>query len=306
MLPIYFAPLQGYTDSAYRNAHYEIFGGIERYYTPFIRIERGGLRPKDIRDSLPENDTTGRLVPQIIVKDVNEFSFLVDKLQEMGHKQIDVNMGCPFPLQTNKGRGAGILSYPDKVIDLLNAINVREDIDFSLKMRLGNENPIEVFNLIPILNDTRLTHVTLHPRIGKQQYKGEINFEEFGHFIDKCNHNIIYNGDILSVDDIKRIEAKYPQLKGIMIGRGLLMCPSLALEYMESLEFSEEKRLQDVKKLHNKLIEYYSDYLQGESHLLMKMKTFWEYLEGLIGYKKYKAIKKSISMAKYNSIIATI
>lgn len=306
MLPIYFAPLQGYTDSVYRNVHCEIFGGIEEYYTPFIRIERGGVRPKDIRESLPENDTTGRLVPQIIVKDVNEFSFLVDELQKMGHKRIDVNMGCPFPLQTHKGRGVGILFHPDKVVDVLNAINMRDEIAFSIKMRLGNENPIEVFNLISALNDTRLTHITMHPRIGKQQYKGDINFEEFSKFTDKCNHNIIYNGDILSVDDIKRIEVDYPQLKGIMIGRGLLMRPSLALEYMESLEFSEEKRLQDVKKLYNKLFEYYSDSLQGEAHLLMKMKTFWEYLEGLIGHKKYKAIKKSISMAKYNSIIATI
>ena len=80
MLPIHFAPLQGYTDNAYRNVHDAIFGGVEAYYTPFIRIERGELRKKDIREALPENDETGKLVPQIIVRDAEEFYFLVEKL----------------------------------------------------------------------------------------------------------------------------------------------------------------------------------------------------------------------------------
>lgn len=41
ILPIYFAPLQGYTEAVYRNAHAAIFGGIKSYYTPFLRFERG-------------------------------------------------------------------------------------------------------------------------------------------------------------------------------------------------------------------------------------------------------------------------
>ena len=35
ILPIHFAPLQGYTDAFYRNAHAACFGGIDSYYTPF-------------------------------------------------------------------------------------------------------------------------------------------------------------------------------------------------------------------------------------------------------------------------------
>ena len=32
-LPIHFAPLQGYTEAFYRNAHAAVFGGIDTYYT---------------------------------------------------------------------------------------------------------------------------------------------------------------------------------------------------------------------------------------------------------------------------------
>ena len=43
-LPIHFAPLQGYTDVIYRNAHAACFGGIDAYYTPFVRLEKGTFR----------------------------------------------------------------------------------------------------------------------------------------------------------------------------------------------------------------------------------------------------------------------
>ena len=46
MAVIHFAPLQGYTDSVYREAHTRVFGGVDTYYTPFVRIEKGGLKVK--------------------------------------------------------------------------------------------------------------------------------------------------------------------------------------------------------------------------------------------------------------------
>ena len=48
-LPIHFAPLQGYTEAIYRQAHARIFGGVESYYTPFVRVEHGEIRKKDMR-----------------------------------------------------------------------------------------------------------------------------------------------------------------------------------------------------------------------------------------------------------------
>ena len=55
-LPIHLAPLQGYTEAAYRNAHAAVFGGVDVYHTPFVRIDRGEFRHKDVRDILPENN----------------------------------------------------------------------------------------------------------------------------------------------------------------------------------------------------------------------------------------------------------
>lgn len=306
MKKIYFAPMQGYTDAPYRNIHSEIFGGIEEYYTPFIRIERGDLRHRDVRDASPENDHTGCLVPQIIVRDVDEFEFLVSRLSDVGHRRIDVNMGCPFPLQARKGRGAGLLQYQERVAEILKAINRHEDVAFSIKMRLGNERADECMALLPMLNETRLTHITMHPRIGTQQYKGEPDMAAFDRFVAECRLPIVYNGDIQTVDDIERIGRAYPNLQGVMVGRGLLMRPSLAKEYHDGKTLTDKELMGLVWQLHDELMEAYSQTLQSDGHLLVKMQTFWEYLEPLIGHKAYKGIKKAVSMAKYNAAITKI
>ena len=65
-LPIHFAPLQGYTDVIYRNAHAACFGGIDTYYTPFVRLEKGGFRHRDVRGIEPGNNQVPHLIPQLI------------------------------------------------------------------------------------------------------------------------------------------------------------------------------------------------------------------------------------------------
>lgn len=55
-LPIHFAPLQGYTEAIYRNAHDAFFGGVDTYYTPFVRLEKGNFRRRDVRGIEPENN----------------------------------------------------------------------------------------------------------------------------------------------------------------------------------------------------------------------------------------------------------
>lgn len=65
-LPIHFAPLQGYTEVFYRNAHAACFGGIDTYYTPFVRFEKGGFRHRDVRGIEPGNNQVAHLIPQLI------------------------------------------------------------------------------------------------------------------------------------------------------------------------------------------------------------------------------------------------
>jgi tRNA-dihydrouridine synthase len=212
-------------------------------------------------------------------------------------------MGCPFPLQTRHGKGSGILSHPDKVADVLGAIPQLIDEGkakhFSLKMRLGQEQPDEWMQLIDTINKAPLEHVTIHPRIGTQQYKGEIFMDEFEKFVSECSHPIIYNGDIRTPEDITTIEQRFPNLAGVMIGRGLLARPSLAVEYATGETWSEQRRLSLMREMHNQLFDHYKSIIPGEEQLLSKIRTFWEYAEEEIGRKNWKKLMKCGNLKNY-------
>lgn len=306
MYKIEFAPLQGYTDAIYRTMHNKVFGGINSYYSPFIRLEKGEVRQKDIKDILPENNENINLVPQIIVNSNEEFLKLTESVCNLGYKRIDINMGCPFPLQTKKGRGAAILQNTKHLENIVESINSINDIDFSIKMRLGMDSAEDAKGALEIINKAKLHHLTIHPRIAKQQYKGEIDYQTFDYIYQNCLHPIIYNGDILSQEDIYNIINIYPKIEGIMIGRGLLAKPYLAMELNKTIRLSVSERLSMIMKLHDAIYDHYSSVMQGEHQLLLKMKTFWEYLDEEIGKKPYKAIKKSVNIKKYELAIRLI
>ena len=306
-MKLFFAPLQGYTDAAYRRFHNEVFEGcIDCYYTPFLRIERKEVRSKDLRDILPENNEGVKIVPQIIVKDVDEFRALVDVVSSIGYEEVDINMGCPFPLQTKKGRGAALLSRPKMVEEILTELKGFSDIKFSVKMRLGNDEISQWQQIIPLLNDAPLNHVTIHPRIATQQYKGNVELETFQQVYDSLKHKVVYNGDVSTIEDIIRLNTMFPKLYGIMIGRGLLASPSIAWEYINNERLSNSQQIEKFLILHNKLFHYYESKLQGDSQLLTKMKTIWDYCEPLIGHKSHKLIKKASNIAKYMQIVSSL
>ena len=81
---IHFAPLQGYTDAVYREVHHRIFGGVENYYTPFVRVEKDGFRNKDIRDIAPERNSETPVIPQLIAATPGEFRRLAALLSIWG------------------------------------------------------------------------------------------------------------------------------------------------------------------------------------------------------------------------------
>ena len=340
MLKILFAPLQGYTTGIYRKAHAEVFGGVDAYYAPFLRIENGKPRERDLRDleravvaegncadfectGSSERRTVAKIVPQIIANSASEFKTLAEALLQKGFTEIDFNMGCPFPMQVNRHRGAGILSDVQAVQEIMDEIKrmsgsasesetqecagFHQAVKFSVKMRLGQESPDEAFALLPILNDTPLAQITLHPRLGKQQYKGAIDFNSFERFYNECKHPLVYNGDITTVSQINEFECKYPKLAGVMIGRGLLANPNLAAEYKAQNYNSNcaapQDFLEKILQIHQAIFENACKTFQGDSQILSHVQSFWEYLEPSIPKKIFKKIKKAGKLSEYTEAI---
>ena len=74
MLHLYFAPLEGITTYPYRNLHHKYFGGVDKYFTPFLAPgPEQGMSVKEMRDVLPENNAGVPVVPQILTNRAGDF-----------------------------------------------------------------------------------------------------------------------------------------------------------------------------------------------------------------------------------------
>lgn len=305
---IFAAPLQGFTEAPWRIAHNEVFGGTDAYYTPFVRVDKGRLRNKDMRDVAPVSCPGLHTVPQIIASEADEFRFLADYIISLGYKEIDLNMGCPFPLIVNRGKGSGLLPETDKIASILDVMgNEYAGIGFSIKMRLGMSSADEWKNVLPLLNDSCVKMVTLHPRIGKQQYKGNVDMESFTRFYNECRKPLVYNGDITGVDDIRSIRQNYPLLEGVMIGRGILANGALASCFKNGSSVDSHELYRMTLKMHELIFSHYSSTIEGgDAQLLQKMKTMWEYWLPDMDKKKRKAILKAGKLDLYLRAVENI
>ncbi len=303
-----FAPVQGHTDAPYRHFHNLIYGNHESgvsFYTPFIRLENGTIRQRDFKDLLSPLNEGMHLVPQIIFRDAEELHALVGILKKEGIHEIDLNMGCPFPLQTGHGRGAATVANVELCNAVAQTVSDNPEITFSVKMRLGMSDPDEWKTLLHALDNVSLSHITVHPRVARQQYGGDLYLDRFAEILSESSNPIIFNGDLRTPDDFRKIGESFPKIAGIMTARGILARPSLIAEAQNG-EWDKTKRVETMLRFHRELFDYYSENLCGDSQILSKIKPFWEYAEEEIGRKAWKSIRKAGNIAKYNSAVAMI
>ena len=291
---IYFAPLQGYTEAFYRRAHCAVIGGVAEYVTPFLRLEKNELRPKDLRELGRPVQNPPNTVPQVLVKSPEELKTLLIPIEKAGYTKVDLNFGCPFPKVTQHGYGAGILPFPDAVKSVLSALSNYPQINFSVKMRIGLESADELPPLIPLLNDAPLRHIVIHPRLGKQQYSGDLDMETFRFFVQSSVHPVIYNGDIRTIEDAM-------PYRDVMIGRGLLANPLLALDIKEGT-IDAQSRLTLLMAFHKALVVE----LQEIEQPLPKLKTIWDYFLPNAEPHLRKKLLKSHTLDDYLAIAPSV
>ncbi len=270
------APMQGLTEVLFRRVYEECFPeAIESAISPFLSLTHGNLAEawKKIDDVLPEeNKGSIPVVPQILGKEPTEFIELGNRLYELGYNEINWNMGCPMRKVTGKHRGSGILPYPNEVRAILDAVLPALKPRLSIKMRIGLRSKDEIFALVPIINDYPLLSVTIHPRLGRQQYTGHPDMKTFGEVLPMIKHPVIYNGDICTASDAAEIGRQFPQIADIMIGRGILYRPTLPLEIANK---EPENKLELNKHFIRRLMEEIDLRLPTEQSRIRKTKEYW-------------------------------
>ena len=326
-------PFQGITDAPFRNVFKKHFGGIDKFYTPFFTgIQKDHAKNLQGEEIDPACNDVETLTPQILSTDTEEILRFASQCKELGYKEINLNMGCPFPRVANKKRGCGLLPYPDKIETMLNGIFEHIDLKFSIKCRLGYFDPDEIIPVIDLFNQYPLSELIIHPRIGKQLYKGEADVKRFAELIPLVKAPLVYNGDIVSVESFERIREEVKPVNEFMLGRGLLTNPFLAETCRAALNTSSNNAdiddagtfdadtfdadtfdvsLQKTKRLYDYVVDLYEDRLRhagGSPKVLGRMKELWSYLMYSFDEPQdiWRKIKKINALKDYEDAVETI
>ena len=292
-IPVLAAPLQGVTDNVWRMAHKSIFGGVDAYYAPFMRVEHGEVRRKDLRDVDPERNEGLTLIPQILACQPDHVLMMAQALKQMGYQRIDINLGCPFPPIALHRKGSGMLAYPELAEAMLRALATVEGVTYSVKMRIGWDQADQWRDILPLLDLIKPCHIAVHPRTGKQQYKGELDMEQFEALMQISTWPVVYNGSLRSVQDIEDITRRYPTLAAVMVGSGLAANPGM---------FAPDATAEDYRRFHDLLVEGYTNQLNGgEAQLVRRLQDIWQTFLPGTGRKLFKAIRKSRTVDAYQA-----
>jgi tRNA-dihydrouridine synthase len=293
------APLQGFTDYAFRATFVSIFGAPDAAFSPYLETHKPDHRV--YRDVLPERNAGISLIPQLLGNDAKEMEAILKDLQNMGYSEVNWNLGCPYPMVTKKTMGAGLLPHADRIDQILNDLCSATNCRISVKMRLGLTKNDEWKALVLILNRYPLSEVIVHGRTASQMYKGEVNINAFVEMAGQITHPVCYNGNIFTLDQFNWLSSQMPSISRWMLGRGLLANPLLMEEIRTGEKASSEEIVKALDQLHNQLLVANSSRLSGSSHVLNKMKPYWEFFTpSLTGReKKLKKIKKTITLDAY-------
>jgi len=308
-IKIYQAPLQGFTDFVFRKVHAEIFGGVDKYFIPYLSYGKGReIKKSQLKEVLPENNAAIPVIPQVLFSDQAELFDLIKIIIDYGYEEINLNLGCPYPMATNRGRGAAWLEKPDAFKELLGQLYAKNlSVKFSVKMRTGMSNDQDAREIFSVLNQFPLEEIIFHPRTASQMYSGKANPLLFSEALTLVKHPMVYNGDLFSETDLERLSLLFPEQNSWMIGRGSLIMPALASRLRGDIVDPKELR-RKMREFHDRLLDAYSARLQGDSHILMKMNQFWTYFcESFDNpHKAMKLVKKSSNLVKYNAAVVEI
>ncbi len=280
----YFAPLEGITGFVYRGLHHKYFGGPDKYYMPFVSaMEKGKIKKREKKDVLPENNEGITAIPQILTNSSRDFIDTAEMLADLGYTEINLNLGCPALSVVKRGKGSGFLSDLDRLEKFLEEIfegmeKCRIPAKLSVKTRIGRRDSDSVPELIELYNRYPIYELTVHPRVGKDFYRGVPDMEAFRAFYEKSIHPLVYNGDINSEGDIEHFAELFPKVGSIMIGRGLLQDPA----FIRRIRTGEGMKQDELRGFTEELYQQYRKEMEtpgaGGINAVNRMKELWGFL----------------------------
>ncbi len=301
----YFAPLEGITNALYRRIHRACFPGIDRYFTPFFVPGVGkGLSNKALRELSAEENPDLALIPQLLCNKSDDFLLCARQLRDHCFSEVNLNLGCPSGTVVSKRRGAGFLADLETLRRFMDEVCAHSPIPISIKTRIGLCDEDEWPALLSLFSDYPLAELIIHPRLREEYYHGKPHLGAISLALAEIKNPVVYNGDLLTTQHVIDCFVRFPQIKAVMLGRGLLANPAL----VSTLKGDGCITLAQLAGFHDQLYQGYRETLFGEKPVLHKMKELWQYMitSFLNHDKALKRLRKAQHLSEYEAAVAAI
>lgn len=302
------APMDGITDYRFRNAWTEVIGpfsDMKHAVAPFVTLVAGQVVKASHLEDIEPSHNLMMIEPQILGNEIPYYEPMARAIRQRGYDSLNWNLGCPMRQVASKGRGSGLLPYPDRIDAFLSSAFQSSEIRISIKLRLGYWDKKEIFPVMQVLNQYPLDYVAVHPRTGKQLYGGEADWDAFEEVLEVMEHPCVYSGDIDSEEKAEAFVERFPSVNRIMIGRKTVSDPFFTCQLSGyDLHRQEKERL--FSCFVSRLLYWYSSSLP-EKTVVQRQKLFWSRFSGdFVPDNAFTWVKKVTDMGEYMDICKSL
>ena len=255
-MKIYVAPMAGITDYSFRKI-------LEKFnpdllFTEMVNAHLLATNDKTTEKELLKCDNFQNTGTQVFGSDEEEIVFSFQKLEKMGFKKINLNMGCPQPKIIKNGSGSALLpntEFVEKILYRLKNI-LSDSTRISIKIRIGYKDFSDPEFYLNLANKYQLDFICVHGRTQEQIYGGTADWD----IIRKLgtlprNVDFIGNGDLFEPHDIVQ-KINNSNLDGIMLARGIIGNPWLISQIKELMKFGKTFTIPKFSEVKSTLLEH--------------------------------------------------
>lgn len=213
-------------------------GGIDLCVTEFVRVTDHALPRKVFLRYSPELDPQSRapaaLCPtrvQLLGSNATALAENAARAAQLGAPGIDLNFGCPAKTVNKNRGGACLLDEPRTLYEIVSAVRDRvpTPIPVTAKIRLGYADRKGYLDTAQAIFDAGASELVVHARSKADAYRPPAYWECIAEIRQQLPLRTVANGEIWNLADYRRC-VEICGCSDVMLGRGLLATPDLALQ----------------------------------------------------------------------------
>lgn len=257
-LPLYLAPMAGFTDTVYRQLCKQ--EGADVLVSEFVLADtlvRGTPEAWEevafTEDQRPFGTQIFGSSPEVMA----EAAVLLS--QHLRPDFIDLNFGCPSDKVTCKDAGSSLLRNPPKLARVAAQVveaGRREGLPVTAKIRIGwDDQSIVALDVARRLEDAGVEAVAIHGRTKEQGYRGDSNWAIIEEVAQHLTIPVIGNGNVNSAEQVSAV-IRHSSIRGVMIGRAALGYPWIFREIKETLRTGSPPTPPTLEERWNTILAY--------------------------------------------------